>query len=112
MSSEALDIPELNTLFMTTPKSNIEQSVGRILRKQHEIRPLIIDIKDNFAPFLNQYKKRCAFYKKCKYQVEEFEVDNNNYKTVLEENKLSHTKIVEIEDKPSKKKTIKRVKYR
>ena len=33
MSSEALDIPELNTLFMTTPKSNIEQSVGRILRK-------------------------------------------------------------------------------
>ena len=25
MSSEALDIPELNTLFMTTPKSNIEQ---------------------------------------------------------------------------------------
>ena len=108
MSSEALDIPELNTLFMTTPKSNIEQSVGRILRKQHEIRPLIIDIKDNFAPFLNQYKKRCAFYKKCKYQVEEFEVDNNNYKTVLEENKLSHTKIVEIEDKPSKKKTIKK----
>ena len=108
MSSEALDIPELNTLFMTTPKSNIEQSVGRILRKKHEIRPLIIDIKDNFAPFMNQYKKRCAFYKKCKYQVEEFEVDNNNYKTVLEENKLSHTKIVEIEDKPSKKKTIKK----
>ena len=28
MSSEALDIPELNTLFMTCPKSNIEQSVG------------------------------------------------------------------------------------
>ena len=108
MSSEALDIPELNTLFMTTPKSNIEQSVGRILRKKHEIRALIIDIKDNFAPFMNQYKKRCAFYKKCKYQVEEFEVDNNNYKTVLEENKLSHTKIVEIEDKPSKKKTTKK----
>ena len=36
MSSEALDIPELNTLFMTCPKSNIEQSVGRILRKEHE----------------------------------------------------------------------------
>ena len=93
---------------MTTPISNIEQSVGRILRKQHEIRPLIIDIKDNFAPFLNQYKKRCAFYKKNKYQIEEFEVDNNNYKTVLEENKLSHTIIVEIEDKPCKKKTIKK----
>ena len=28
--------------------------------------------------------------------------------SVLEENKLSHTKIVEIEDKPSKKKTIKK----
>ena len=57
MSSEALDIPELNTLFMTTPKSNIEQSVGRILRKTHNVRPLIIDIKDNFIPFKNQANK-------------------------------------------------------
>ena len=32
----------------------------------------------------------------------------DNYQTVLEENKLSHTKIVEIEDKPCKKKTIKK----
>lgn len=95
MSSEALDIPELNTLFMTTPKSNIEQSVGRILRKKHEIRPMIIDIKDNFRPFLNQYKKRCAFYKKCKYQIEEFKIDNNNYKTILENTKDNHNKKIE-----------------
>ena len=69
MSSEALDIPELNTLFMTTPKSNIEQSVGRILRKTHEIRPLIIDIKDNFRPFVNQCNKRKYIYFKIKSNI-------------------------------------------
>ena len=90
MSSEALDIPELNTLFMTTPKSNIEQSVGRILRKTHEIRPLIIDIKDNFRPFANQYNKRKSFYKKCKYEIYEMKIKPNEMEEVLEKNKNIH----------------------
>jgi len=90
MSSEALDIPELNTLFMTTPKSNIEQSVGRILRKQHEIRPLIIDIKDNFKPFSNQFTKRKTFYKKCKYQMKEITIKSSNYVETITENKDLH----------------------
>ena len=98
MSSEALDIPELNTLFMTTPKSNIEQSVGRILRKTHEIRPLIIDIKDNFRPFLNQSNKRKAFYKKCKYEVYDFTVKPNEMEEVLEKNKNIHKMICNIID--------------
>jgi superfamily II DNA or RNA helicase len=90
MSSEALDIPELNTLFMTTPKSNIEQSVGRILRKTHEIRPLIIDIKDNFRPFANQCNKRKTFYKKCKYEIYEMKVKPSEMEEVLEKNKNMH----------------------
>jgi superfamily II DNA or RNA helicase len=95
MSSEALDIPELNTLFMTTPKSNIEQSVGRILRKQHEIRPLIIDIKDNFKPFSNQFTKRKTFYKKCKYQMKEITIKSNNYIETITENKDLHNLILD-----------------
>ena len=80
MSSEALDIPELNTLFMTTSKSNIEQSVGRILRKEHLIKPLIIDIKDNFKPFSGQFTKRKAFYNKCKYLIKIVDIKSKNYK--------------------------------
>ena len=38
MASEALDIPELNTLIMATPRRKIEQSVGRILRKKKELK--------------------------------------------------------------------------
>ena len=98
MSSEALDIPELNTLFMTTPKSNIEQSVGRILRKTHEIRPLIIDIKDNFRPFVNQCNKRKAFYKKCKYEVYNMKVKPIAYEETLEKNKNIHNVTTNIVD--------------
>jgi len=90
MSSEALDIPELNTLFMTCPKSNIEQSVGRILRKEHDIKPLIIDVKDDFAPFSNQFKKRKAYYKKCKYDIKEIVIESESYKKNIEDNKNIH----------------------
>jgi superfamily II DNA or RNA helicase len=90
MSSEALDIPELNTLFMTTPKSNIEQSVGRILRKTHNVRPLIIDIKDDFIPFKNQANKRKTFYKKNKYESFEINIPTTNYQSILDKYKDLH----------------------
>ena len=47
MISEGFDIPRLNTLLMITPKTDIIQIVGRILRKKHEIIPLIIDVCDS-----------------------------------------------------------------
>ena len=37
MSSEGLDIPTLNAVVFTTPKSSIEQSIGRITRT---VRPI------------------------------------------------------------------------
>ena len=64
MAAEALDIPKLNTLFLSTPKSNIEQSCGRILRQEHSVIPLIIDICDNFMPFDRQTKNGLHFIKK------------------------------------------------
>ena len=39
----ALDIPALNTLVYVNTKE-IEQSVGRIIRKKGELQPTIIDI--------------------------------------------------------------------
>ena len=33
MAAEGMNIPTLNTIVLSTPKSNVEQSVGRILRQ-------------------------------------------------------------------------------
>jgi hypothetical protein len=63
----------LNTLILASPKSDIIQSSGRILREKEECRiyqPLIIDIIDSFSLFGNQSKKRQDFYKKNKYDID------------------------------------------
>ena len=77
MASEALDIPTLNTLIMVTPRRNIEQSVGRILRAKTEIEPLIIDIVDQLPSFNNQGMARRKFYKKLRYNMKLFNVNEN-----------------------------------
>lgn len=66
MSSEGLDIPTLNTIVLTTSRKNVEQSVGRILRKQdgYDVEPLIIDIVDNLEQFKRQSNIRKRHYKK------------------------------------------------
>ena len=72
MSSEGLDIPSLNSLILVSPMSDIEQSVGRILRSKVSdriVKPLIIDIVDNFSIFTNRFNKRRAYYKKKKYNI-------------------------------------------
>jgi len=77
MASEALDIPTLNTLFMVTPRRNIEQSVGRILRAKTEIEPLIVDLVDQLPSFNNQGMHRRKYYKKLNYNMKLFTVDEN-----------------------------------
>jgi superfamily II DNA or RNA helicase len=68
MAAEALDIKTLSTLIMATPKTDIEQSVGRILREKHK-QPIVVDIIDSHEPFQNQWRKRKQFYKKENYKV-------------------------------------------
>ena len=69
MSSEGLDIGDLNTCIFATPKSSIEQSIGRIVRKNHAIPPLAYDIVDHFSLFAGQYKKREVVYRKLEYDI-------------------------------------------
>lgn len=68
MAAEALDIKTLCTLIMVTPKTDIEQSVGRILRSDHE-QPIVVDIVDSHEPFEKQWIKRRAFYKRENYNI-------------------------------------------
>jgi superfamily II DNA or RNA helicase len=68
MASEALDIKTLTTLVLATPKTDIVQAVGRILRVKHE-RPLVIDIVDSHEVFLSQWQKRRKYYLSNNYTV-------------------------------------------
>jgi superfamily II DNA or RNA helicase len=72
MTAEGFDLPSLNTLILASPKSDIIQASGRILREKEEVRkykPLIIDIVDKFSIFPNQAKKRLLYYNKSKYDI-------------------------------------------
>jgi superfamily II DNA or RNA helicase len=76
MAAEALDIKTLTTLIMATPKTDIEQSVGRILREKHS-SPVVVDIVDSHQLFKNQWQKRKTFYKKENYKI--IYIANFNY---------------------------------
>lgn len=69
MAAEALDIKTLTTLIMVTPKTDIEQAVGRILREKHSL-PIVVDIVDTHSLFKNQWKKRKTFYNSQKYKIQ------------------------------------------
>ena len=75
MAAEALDIKSLTSLFLASPKSDIIQAVGRILREKHA-NPLVIDLIDNHDVFLNQFNKRRAFYNEKNYKI----IRSNNEK--------------------------------
>jgi superfamily II DNA or RNA helicase len=76
MAAEALDIKTLTTLIMATPKTDIEQSVGRILREKHS-SPIVVDIVDSHDLFQNQWRKRKTFYKKENYKI--LYINSNSY---------------------------------
>jgi len=79
MAAEALDIKTLSTLVMVTPKTDIVQSVGRILRVKHD-NPIIVDIIDSHELFQNQWKQRQRFYKKCNYRIRR--IESSKYQTM------------------------------
>ncbi len=89
MAAEALDIKSLTSLFLASPKSDIIQAVGRILREKHS-NPLIIDLIDNHDVFLNQFTKRRAFYNEKNYKIiRTTEEKYNKYITYLKSLNIS-----------------------
>lgn len=96
MASEGMDIPKLNTIILGSPKSDIVQSVGRILRQTKESRkfhPLIFDINDEFSIFSNQSKKRLAFYRKQNYEIDIIDLQGNRTKDETKKTKKLNMKI-------------------
>lgn len=73
---EGFDVASLNTLVMATPRPDIEQIVGRILRVEkakRTITPLIFDIVD--STFRRQFQTRLSLYKERNYIVEKIVMD-------------------------------------
>jgi len=70
MCKEGFDVPTLNTLIMATPRPDIDQIVGRILRVEKTgrvVHPLIVDIVD--PQFRRQFGMRNGLYRKRQYRV-------------------------------------------
>ena len=93
MCSEGLDISTLSTLIFVTPKTDIIQSVGRIVRSKNN-NPIVIDIIDSHSIFQNQWKKRLAFYRNEKYTIRM--TNNNNYIDMKNVNDPTKWKICEL----------------
>ena len=86
MAEEGLDIKTLTTLIMATPKVDVTQSVGRILRKKHD-QAIVVDIVDTHSLFQKHYKKRKTFYRKSKFRIEETDMEgykNNKWEVVYD----------------------------
>ena len=63
-AQEGLDIPPLDTLFLTTPLSDVEQAVGRILRPSDGKKaPIVVDFHDDHVGMF----KKTADYREATY---------------------------------------------
>jgi superfamily II DNA or RNA helicase len=76
MAEEGLDIKTLTTLIMATPRVDVRQAVGRILRKKHD-NAEVYDIIDKHPIFQRHWKKRQTFYRKSNFKI--FLTTNQKY---------------------------------
>lgn len=68
---EGLDIPSLDTVLLATPKSDIVQSIGRIMRETNgkKNNPRIYDIVDQWSVFFAMYNKRLKVYRQGGFNI-------------------------------------------
>ena len=62
---EGLDIPALDTVLLASPKSDITQSIGRIMRetKGKKNPPFIYDVRDDWSMLVSMFYKRMKVYR-------------------------------------------------
>ena len=74
LAKEGLDVPRLDTLFLTTPvkyHATVIQSLGRIARRfEGKENPVAFDFVDNIRYCIGAYKERCKHYRKAGVTVE------------------------------------------
>lgn len=106
LASEGFNVPSLNTVIFASPISDIQQSIGRILRERPEQRkytPLCIDIWDDFSIFIRKGYTRIKFYNANSYNVSYYQ-DNKKIDTAvsvqddMETQKNTKVKFIEDDD--------------
>ena len=83
MASEGYDNPGLDTLILASPKGNVEQAVGRILRRKNENLPLVIDVNDTISVFNNWHRKRLSLYKSKNFKINH-KINENDTESVCD----------------------------
>lgn len=87
MASEAMNIKSLNAVIMASPRKQVEQSTGRILRtrvSERVVAPVIVDIVDSHSMYRSQWRKRLAYYRRCHYRLETWTMGALAPKSVVE----------------------------
>lgn len=79
MTAEGYDNKKIDTLIMATPRSEIEQILGRCMRQKNKNDPLVIDIVDNLEGLGGQAIKRERYYRKKGYIKPKPKVNNKKY---------------------------------
>jgi superfamily II DNA or RNA helicase len=93
MASEALDIPDLNTLFMVTSRREVEQAVGRVIRKiDPNVRPTIYDFTDMLPSFVNQGYNRRKLYRKMGFEIKIIETKNGEIINMIQSDEINELK--------------------
>jgi superfamily II DNA or RNA helicase len=69
MAQEGLDISTLNAQFLITPKTDIVQILGRILRAKSANHPVVYDFVDTHSLFQRQWFKRKRYFASQKYTI-------------------------------------------
>ena len=99
MAEEALDIKTLSTLVMATPKVDVRQAVGRILRNV-EGKKLVVDIIDKHDIFKKHWCKRRTWYKKQQFKIMRTDLEgykNNEWEEInTKKSKKSNKKTKQI----------------
>lgn len=77
---EGLDIPTLDTVILATPKSDIVQSIGRIMRetKGKKNNPQIYDVVDQWSVFFAMYNKRLRVYRQGGFNMPDQQKEETN----------------------------------
>lgn len=75
MLSVGIDVDTLRGLVFATPRSEVEQSVGRIRRINYELAdPVVVDIQDTYySQAIGWAKKRMKYYESAQFKIREID---------------------------------------
>jgi superfamily II DNA or RNA helicase len=87
MANEGLDIKHLNTIVLASPKKDVVQAIGRVMRKilqAGDVPPVVLDINDDIDGMRHWLNTRLSEYTYCKYDVQNYFNIDGKYMTHYE----------------------------